>query len=304
MADLPPDLTRDEAARLLRAYRPEGPFAAGRIVAADEPIVRIVPHFELKDVRYQMPSFDGWPGGEATQVVDYYQYELDDGSQYTWSWHGAVYIRKDRELWGTHPGSGRQVGCVRRNGYTGHAELCWAKEGTVQLVRGAHGGQRRPILDAAVIAPLDRTEGTGLSPDEARLLLRQRADAVRRRRPLVLALTLGLGWWDLQRQISRYAEAADGPLVAVAAETPGPFGLRVRGSDGLLYGWPRRRITDPEPGQGDRVWATPIAPDLRVLLIGQRDGSPYVVEPAAPAEVVRDNRPRSPAHPTRPRSPR
>lgn len=278
---------REDAERLLRGYRPRGPFAAGRAIDPTEPILPVTTAFEVRTIRH--------PSGEAVydRWVDHHEFTLPDGSVYSWDWQGPVWVPKGSVIWCTDPASDRQVGCAiaRQHVEPGGIEVIWAKEGSVELVRGAHPGGRRPILDAAVIAPLDVTAGTGLTEDEVRLILRQRAAGLRRRRVGLLLGTLGLAWWSLRRRIGLYDDAAQGPLAVVEIGPATPYGLRVRGPDGLLYSWPARSTSTltamahaATAAPGDRVWATPIAAGARVLIVGQRDGTPFVIEPGRPAD--------------------
>jgi hypothetical protein len=162
------ELDRTEAERLLRAYRPRTPLAPGRVVDPAERIVRARTAFEVRKIRHSSgdPTYDRW--------IDHHEFTLDDGTVYSWEWHGAVYVPRGTVILCTDPASGRQVGCAIPREHVPD-EVLWARPDSVQLERGTFAAGRAPLVDAAVLVVADPTEGTGLTAQEARFVLRQRA---------------------------------------------------------------------------------------------------------------------------------
>lgn len=218
------ELDRTEAERLLRAYRPRTPLAPGRVVDPAERIVRARTAFEVRKIRHSSgdPTYDRW--------IDHHEFTLDDGTVYSWEWHGAVYVPRGTVILCTDPASGRQVGCAIPREHVPD-EVLWARPDSVQLERGTFAAGRAPLVDAAVLVVADPTEGTGLTAQEARFVLRQRAAALRRRRVGLLVPTLGLSWWAMRARLAAHAAAAQPELSVARVEPDNPFGLCFRAHD-------------------------------------------------------------------------
>lgn len=231
------------AERLLRGYDPGGPLAPGRRVDPDEPILPATAQVVLRE----RTNADG-----LLLQVQETQVTFPDGAVYAWEWHGPVYCASGTRLWCTAPWSGRQVGCVRTPVRFGGPELLWAREASQRLVRGAFADGGVPLVDASVLVSPDPTAGTGLTREEARFIARREAGRLMRRRPWLLAATLGLAWSPLRARLAdlRSCEGPLEPVEVVAA----PFGVSVTAGDGLVYAWQTVGFGLGPARVGDRVW--------------------------------------------------
>lgn len=248
---------RAVAERLLRGYDPGGPLAPGRRVDPDEPILPATAQVVLRE----RTKADG-----LLLQVQETQVTFPDGAVYAWEWHGPVCCASGTRMWCTAP------------------ELLWAREASQRLVRGAFADGRAPLVDASVLVTPDPTAGTGLTREEARFIARREAGRLMRRRPWLLAATLGLAWSPLRDRLADLS-SCEGPLEPVEV-VASPFGVSVTAGDGLVYAWQTVGFGLGPARVGDRVWATPVATGRRVALIGAGAGrAPYLLLPRGPASL-------------------
>lgn len=263
---------------------------------------------------------------DTDEVV--YSYAADDGGVYAWRWDRPQFVKIGERLWCTlPPPEGDQVLCVRRSTILPEPEVLRSRPGTLDLLVSRFAQPPAPIVDPSILRPADVTQGTGMSQDDARLVLRSHHRAlVRRGRVLIASVSGGTVWaafqfgpilavdappaaWgvatvaaavpatatvaaDLLRSRPRrrhLAAAMEADLDVVQIVRPRALGLDVRTRDGRRFSWAVHADMRAKLERGTPCWATPLIEGEAVYLvaISPEDGRPVVVQPVDPARRVR-----------------
>lgn len=294
---MPRRVAREEAERLIHAVRPG--------VAVQQVRVGGGADASLLDREHETP-------------LDTFEYEFSDGGVYVWQWASPESIRSGTQLWCSRPGPDAEILCVRADTVLPEPEVLRTRQGSVRLVRSRFSVAQPTVVDATVVAPADLTLGTGITEDDALLVLRGRHGRMIRQAqaataggafvtaPLInlagqsfqlgtavgvgavaLALSpaLAMAGWNRfgpgARRRRRFSETySEGYLQPVEVKDWRKVGVTVVTNEGAVWRWAVR----PELGHGfrtgQRVWATPLREGSLVNLVGLRDGDglPDVVE--------------------------
>jgi len=276
---------------------------AERLLTSGDDVVH-----EVTVVRRRPDLADPVRGGEA--AADVHEVEYADGGVYAWSWRSPQVIHDGSRLWCTSA-TGEGVRCVRVETVLPEPEVLTVARGTFQVLRSRFATPQPTVLDTSVVAPADVTQGTGLTEDEALVVLRSHhARLVRVGRAWmgascaalpVLGNTVNLlVALDNPVVVGVVAAVGLGPLAVASAAYLGP-GRRRRGRisrsieagyvepvevvrwcedtvtvaalDGRRWSWQVRR-EDDDPAAlpvGTRVWATPLSEGGYVHLVGSPD---------------------------------
>ena len=293
-------VSRQEATALLAEVRPGAVVHEVRVVALRpelcDPVV---------------------PGGQPPPEVQEFDYA--DGGAYAWSWAAPQMLRAGTALWCTSPVDGDPL-CVRAETVLPRPEVLRVRAGTLQVLRSRFTTPQPAVVDTSVIAPADLTQGTGLTEDEALLVLRSHhARLVRTGRAWVGASCAALPivgnaanlFFALDNPVvvGGFFALALGPPAVASAVYVGPWRRRrrrlsrpieggylepvevvrwcddtvtVAAVDGRSWSWPVRSegATTTSLPRGTRAWATPLREGAYVHLVADPD------EEATKAPVV------------------
>lgn len=266
-----------------------------------------------------------WARHEQSEEVAL-SYAFEDGSRYSWRWNRPQVVRVGEALWCALPSQADVVSCVRATTILSEPEVLRSKKGSLLLLRSRFAELPAPILDAAIIEPADVTGGTGLSQEDARLVVRaQHASLVRRGRTtvwvtagasLTAVLQLGpvlgpgldyvtmggaaavvalptLAAFTVDRLRARprrlrLVDAIEADLEVVEVVSHTAFTLQVRKRDGECFSWsPDPDLRGMMPPRA-RLWATRLVDGelAHVVGVSPKDGRPVVLRPTSPATRV------------------
>lgn len=302
---------REEAERLIGAVRPGA-----------------VPH-EARMVGIRPDLADEVDEDEDETPDEVYEVEFVGGGSYAWSWATRPFGRPGAPLWCTRPEEG-DVLCVRGETTVGSPEVLRMEPRTLRVLGSRFARPQPTVLDPGVVAPADVTQGTGMTEDEALLVLRTHHEQlVRSGRqrlggslgsvpvfgsllwvlhaddPIFLGLfgaaVLGTPAWaaasylgpGLRRRRRLTRTTTEGFCEPVeVTRWWGPREVNVRAADGRSWAWNVRPEQHGLLRAETRMWATPLREGGIVHLVGLggAGGVPTVVEGFTPARPTRPPR--------------